>query len=189
MANATQVTTGKVRFSYVHAFEPYTQNAGQEPKYSMTILIPKTDKATMAKIKAAIEAAKENYSNRNNGKKLPQNLKTTIHDGDGVRESGEEFGEECKGCYVMTVSSKHKPLIIDSQKLPITDPLEVYSGCYGRVIINFFVYNTAGRVGVSAGLNGIMKLHDGDPLGGGIITDADWDDDWTDTDNGEDWLS
>lgn len=179
MATSTQVVTGKVRFSYVHAFEPYSNN-GQEPKYSVTLLIPKTDKATLKKIKDAIEASKKIFSDKNNGKALPPNIKTTLHDGDGYTENGAEFGPECKGNYVITVSSKTKPVIIDAQKLPITDPTDLYSGCYGRAIINFFVYNTAGRIGVSAGLNGIMKLYDGEPLAGGVITDSDWDDGWED---------
>lgn len=179
MATSTQVVTGKVRFSYAHVFEPYSNN-GQDPKYSVTLLIPKTDKATLKKIKDAIEAAKKIFSDRNNGKPVPPNVKTTLHDGDGYTENGAEYGPECKGCYVINVSSNVRPVVIDAQKIPITDPTELYSGCYGRAIINFFVYNTAGRIGVSAGLNGIMKLYDGEPLAGNIITDADWDDGWED---------
>ena len=175
----SQITTGKVRFSYVHAFEPYSNNGG-DPKYSVTLLIPKTDAMTMKKIKDAMEAAKENFSAKNNGKKLPANLKNTLHDGDGLTENGQEYGPECKGHWVISVSSNNRPVIVDANKLPITEPTELYSGCYGRAIINFYVYNTAGRVGLTAGLNGIMKLHDGDPLAGGVVTDADWDDDWTD---------
>lgn len=182
MAASTQVVTGKVRFSYVHAFEPYSNNGG-EAKYSVTLLIPKTDKPTLKKISDAIEAAKQIFSDKNNGKKLPPNIKTTLHDGDGYTENGAEFGPECKGHYVISVSSNRKPVIIDAQKNPITDPTELYSGCYGRAIINFFVYNTAGRVGISAGLNGIMKLYDGEPLAGGVISDADWDDGWEDEDD------
>mgnify|MGYP002769815507 CR=1 FL=1 len=175
MANATQVTTGKVRFSYVNIFEPKAQDNGVE-KYSVTLLIPKADTVTMKKIKSAIDAAKKVYSEKHNGKSAPG--KTTIHDGDGVRPSdGEEFGAECKGHYVMTVSSKNKPLIVYPDKSLITEPTEVYSGCYGKAIINFFAYETAGNRGISAGLNGIMKLEDGEPLGGAVITDSDWEQD------------
>ena len=81
----------------------------------------------------------------------------------------------------MTVNSNNKPVIVDATKAPITEPEEVYSGCYGRAIINFYIYDTAGNKGVTAGLNGIMKLGDGEPLAGGHVTDADWDDDWDDT--------
>lgn len=177
---ATQITTGKVRFSYCNLFTPRAAREGAQAKYSVTLLIPKTDKATLRKINAAIEAAKAAYLARNNGKKLPANLKHTLHDGDGERPNGGEFGPECKGHYVMTVSSNRPPVIVNADKTPLTDPQELYSGCYGRAIINFYVYDTQGNKGVTASLNGIMKLHDGEPLGGGVITDSDWDDDWED---------
>lgn len=179
MASATQITTGRVRFSYCNLFTPKAMDNGPA-KYSVTLLIPKSDKNTIGKIKNAIEEAKKLYMQRNAGKKLPTNLKNTIHDGDGERPNGGEFGEECKGHYVVTVSSKNPPVIVNSDKTPITDPQELYSGCYGRAIINWYVYDIQGNKGVSAGLNGIMKLSDGEPLGGGVITDSDWDDDWED---------
>lgn len=182
MANTTQVTTGKVRLSYCNLFTPRAVAEGSEEKYSVTLLIPKSDKQTLQKIKIAMEAAKVAYNEKNSGKPLPNNLKSTLHDGDGERPNGGEFSEECKGCYVITVSSKNKPVLVDADKLPITDPQELFSGCYGRAIINFFCYNTNGNRGISAGLNGVMKLHDGEPLGGGVVTDEDWDDGWEDPD-------
>ena len=180
MANATQITTGKVRFSYLNVFSPRAINEGDQPKYSVTLLIPKSDKATVKKIKDAMEAAKTSYMQRNSGKKLPASLKHTMHDGDGERPNGGEFGEECAGHYVMTVSSKNSPVLVYSDKTPITEPKELFSGCYGRAIINFYVYDTNGNKGISAGLNGLMKLYDGEPLGGGVVTDSDRDDDWED---------
>ena len=174
----TQITTGKVRFSYVNAFTPKIMPDGVTEKYSVTLLIPKTDKHTLAKIKSAIAAAKELYKQKKPGKKLPTNITTTLHDGDGERPSGGDFGPECAGCWVITVSSKNKPVIVYANKTPITEPTELYSGCYGRAILNFYVYDTQGSIGITAGLNGLMKLEDGEPLAGGIVTDAVWDDDW-----------
>lgn len=183
MATATQITTGKVRLSYCNLFTPKAPQQGGQEVYSVTLLIPKTDKATLQKIKTAIEAAKQNYLQRNAGKKLPTDLKTTIHDGDGEKPNGGDYGPECRGCYVMTVSSKNRPVLVHADKTPLTDPTELYSGCYGRAIVNFYVYDTAGNKGVSAGLNGVMKLYDGEPLSGGVVTDSDWDDDWDDADD------
>lgn len=94
--SATQITTGKVRFSYCNLFAPKAIQDGAAEKYSVTLLIPKSDKRTIQKIKDAIEEAKKVYLARNNGKKLPANLKTTVHDGDGERPNGGEFGPECK---------------------------------------------------------------------------------------------
>ena len=177
---STQITTGKVRFSYVNLFTPKSPMGGGDPKYSVTLLIPKSDTATLNKIKAACEEAKAKYMERGNGKKLPANLKTSLHDGDGERPNGGEFGQECKGCYVLTVSSKNKPTIVNADKTPLTEPSDLWSGCYGRAVINFYVYDNAGNKGITAGLNGIMKLYDGEPLGGAVVTDKDWDDGWED---------
>ena len=162
---STKVTTGKVRFSFCHIFEPQEPLGGGDAKYSVTLLIPKADKPTLGKIKAAIEEARELYCKRNGANALPVKPNTTLHDGDGLRDSGEPFGPECKDCYVITVSSKQKPIICDSQRNIITDPTEVYSGCYGRASINFYGYNAAGRKGISAGLLSVQKLHDGEPFG------------------------
>ena len=179
MAQATQVTTGKVRLSYLNVFKPRAQDDDSLEKYSATLLIPKSDAATLAKITKAIEAAKELYREKNNGKSAAA-FKSTLHDGDGERPSGGEYGPECKGHYVITVSSKNKPVLVYADKTPIIEETELYSGCYGRAVLNFYAYSQAGNKGISAGLNGIMKLHDGEPLAGGIITDEDWDDGWED---------
>lgn len=176
---STKVTTGKVRFSFCHIFEPQEPLGGGDAKYSVTLLIPKADKPTLARIKEAIDEARELYCKRNGANALPIKPNTTLHDGDGLRDSGEPFGPECKDCYVITVSSKQKPIICDSQRNIITDPTEVYSGCYGRASINFYGYNAAGRKGISAGLLSVQKLHDGEPFGTTGSVD-DFDDGWED---------
>lgn len=178
----TQITTGKVRFSYVNLFSPKLMPDGTTEKYSVTLLIPKTDQRTLKKIDQAIKAAEENFRAKNPGKKLPAKLPTTLHDGDGERPTGGEFSPECKGHMVISVSSRNRPVVVAADKSPITDPQEVYSGCYGRAVLNFYAYDTNGNKGISAGLNGVMKLEDGEPLAGGVVTDADWDDDDDDDD-------
>lgn len=163
----TEVVTGKVRFSFLNVFAPKASQSGGEPKYSVTLLIPKSDTATMKKIWAAMAAARENYCNRNGASSMPPKPSHTIHDGDGLRPGGEEFGPECKGCYVITVSCKadQRPGVYDAFRNDITDPSEIKSGDYGRAHINFFCYNTAGKKGVSAGLLAVQKLCDGEPFG------------------------
>lgn len=171
---ATKLTTGKVRFSYVNAFEPQKPQGGGDAKYSVTLLIPKADTVTLGKIRAAMAEARENYVSRNGANSMPAKPVHTMHDGDGVRENGDNYGPECKGCYVITVSSKTKPIVVDSQRNIVTDPSEVYSGCYGRASINFYCYNSNGKKGISAGLLGLQKLHDGDAFGTvGSVSDFD----------------
>ena len=162
---ATKVITGKVRFSYVNIFEPKKNEDGTDGKYSVTLLIPKSDTVTLGKIKEAMTEARENFCKRNGATALPQKPVHTLHDGDGTRDNGDPYGPECKGCYVITVSSKQKPVIVDNFRVAITDPGEVYSGCYGRASINFYGYNSNGKKGISAGLLSIQKLHDGEPFG------------------------
>lgn len=173
-----KITTGKVRFSFCNVFEPKAQGDNGELKYSLMLLIPKSDTATLGKIKEAIAETREEYCRRNGASALPANPITPLHDGDGLKpNSGEPYGPECKGHYVMNVSSKNKPGIVDRNRQEIIDPSEVYSGCYGRVSINFFGYSNK-KKGIGAGLQSIQKLHDGELLGGSRGSADDFDDDY-----------
>lgn len=184
---STKVVTGKTRFSFCHIFEPQAPVGGGEPKYSVTLLIPKSDTTTVQKMKEAVTEAREAFCNRNGANALPLKPTTTIHDGDGTRDNGDPFGPECKGCYVITVSSKQKPVIVDNFRNDITDPGEVYSGCYGRAAINFYGYSTNGKKGISAGLLSIQKLCDGEPFGT-VGSANDFDDGYTDNEGDNDLL-
>ncbi len=166
--DATNVTTGQVRLSYVHLFQPYANQPGQEPKYSTTILIPKSDFATKQRIDAAINAAiQKGITGTWNGARPPQPA-VPIWDGDGVRKNGEAFGPECKGHWVVTASSKQQQAVVDANMNPIISQTEVYSGMYGRVNLNFFAYSNSGNRGIGAGLGPVQKLADGEPLGGRV---------------------
>lgn len=185
---STKVVTGKVRFSFCHIFEARPSQNGGDPKYSVTLLIPKSDTATLGKIKQAMEEARENFCKKNGATALPPKPNHTLRDGDGLRESGEAFGPECKGCYVIPVSSKLRPIIVDAFKKDITDPAEVYSGCYGRAAIDFFGYNKNGKKGITAGLLSIQKLHDGEPFVT-VGSADDFDDDFKDDEADDDFFS
>lgn len=161
---STKVVTGKVRLSYAHLFEPFSNIDGQEPKYSVVILIPKSDKATIKKLRDAQQAALQNGKERIFGGRVPQNWRDTLRDGD--EEADLERNPEYEGHMFMSVSSKTKPGIVDRDVQPILDSTEIYSGCYARVSINAFPYNVSGNRGVSFGLNHVQKLEDGDFLGG-----------------------
>lgn len=183
MINSTLMVTGQVRFNFVNAFRPKKWTFGGDEKYSVTLLIPKTDVATIAKIRNAIEAAKTWYLSKHPDKQLPSDLNNPLHDGDGERPNGGEYGDECKGHYVMSVKSKSKPKIVYSDRsTPIVDPQELYNGCYGRAMINFFVYDVKGNKGISAGFVALMKLSDGEPLTGRTITSDSWGDELNDVD-------
>ena len=179
--NPTHVVTGKVRFSYEHIMKPYANTStdpSAEPKYSATVLVPKTDTTTMTRINAAIAAAKKRgvetkkYRDGTPLDKLP----TPIYDGDGYRADGyTEFGPECKGMWVFTAScaQDRKPGVVDAGGNPILDPTEIYSGIWGRVSVDFFPYNFAGKQGVGCSLCNVQKLADGEPLGASRPSAAD----------------
>ena len=179
---ATKIVTGKVRFSFVNVYEPKVPQSGGDAKYSVTLLIPKSDKRTLEKIKAAMEEARENFCKRNGANALPAKPVNTLHDGDAPKKNGDDYGPECKGCYVISVSSKQKPVLVDEFGNETNDPNCIYSGCYGRAAINFYGYSQQGNKGISAGLLSLKKLHDGEPFGT-VGSAADFDDDWMDDDD------
>lgn len=156
----TKVTTGKVRLSYAHLFEPHAIE-GNEPKYSVSVIIPKTDTETLKAIKEAVAEAKELGKGKFGGK-VPANLKTPLRDGDIDRPDDEAY----VGCYFLNANSKNKPGVVDINVQPVMDSTEVYSGCYGRLTLNFYAYGASGNKGIAAGLGNVQKLADGEPLGG-----------------------
>lgn len=162
------ITINNVRFSYCNLFQPQAR-PGQEPKYSVTILVPKSNTGAKAAIDQAIaQAIEAGVSKCWNGVRPPQPA-ICVHDGDGARPSdGQPFGEECRGCWVFTAASKKKPFVVDAQVQNIIDPTQVYSGMWGNVNVNFFPYNSNGKKGIGCGLNGVQKTQDGEPLGGRV---------------------
>lgn len=164
----TKVVTGKVRLSYAHLHEPHAIE-GNEPKYSVSLIIPKDDKETLKAIKEAIEEAKEQGKSKWNGK-IPANLKTPLRDGDEERPDDEAY----ENSYFVNANSKRKPEIVDLRGNKGLGEDEVYSGCYARVSINFFGYNAAGNRGIGCGLGNVQKLDDGESLGGASRAEDDF---------------
>lgn len=170
-----KVLTGEVRLSYCNLTTPRAAQQGGEPKYSVTLLIPKTDVATKADIDAAIQAAaNEALSKVWNGARPPQ-LRVPIYDGDGVRPSGVPFGDECKGHWVMTASTKNKPQVVGIDNINCElSPADIYSGMYARVTIRFFGYSNSGNKGIGCGLGNVMKTRDGEALAGSASASVDF---------------
>jgi hypothetical protein len=160
----TRVVTGKVRLSYVHVFEPNAVDPDDEPRYSCTLLIPKSDRRTMDALRRAQQSALEAGKDTRFGGKIPGSWADTIHDGD--EEADLERNPEYAGHYYMSVSAKKRPGVVDRNVQPILDSTEVYSGCYARVEVGAFAYNSKGKKGVSFGLNNVQKVADGDSFGG-----------------------
>lgn len=156
-----------VRFSFVNLLTPRAAQSGGDPKYSATILLPKSDLAGKQRLDAAVEAAIQAGIPSKWGGVRPARPSIPIHDGDGVRPSGEPFGPECKGHWVFTASAnlEYKPQVVGPDLQPIMSAADIYSGMYGNVSIRAFPYFAAGKKGVGLGLEAVQKTRDGEPLG------------------------
>lgn len=182
--NPTKVITGvNTRWSYVNAWEPKSINGGA-PKYSVSLIIPKSDTKTIEKIQTAIQAAYDEGQGKlkGNGKSVPalSVLKTPLRDGDAERPDDEAYADS----YFINANSGTAPGIVDADRQPILDRSEVYSGVYGRASINFYAFNSNGNKGIACGLNNLQKIKDGEPLGGKSRAEDDFD-----TEEDDDFLS
>lgn len=171
----TKIVTGKVRLSYAFLFNPRSNFEGDDPKYSTTLLIPKSDKETLRKLRAA-----QQHVLKTKFGKVPGKWKDTIHDGD--TEADLETNPEYADHFYVSVATDRKPGIIDLNRDPILDSTEVYSGCYARVSLNAYAYDhKTGGKGVGFGLRHVQKVSDGEPLGGVLTSpEDDFDDDFAD---------
>lgn len=163
--NPTKVITGvNTRWSYANVWQPKSINGGAE-KYSVSLIIPKSDTVTINKIKAAIQAAYEEGESKlkGNGKSVPPlaALKTPLRDGDVERPDDPVYA----GSYFINANSATAPGIVDADRQPILDRSEVYSGVYGRASINLYAFNSNGNKGIACGLNNLQKIRDGELLG------------------------
>lgn len=177
IVNPMKVITGRdTRWSYANVWEPKAI-AGGTPKYSVSLIIPKSDTATVEKIKEAIQAAyKEGEAKlKGNGRTVPPltSLKTPLRDGDAERPDDPAYAN----AYFVNANSSTAPGVVDADRQEIINRSEVYSGVYGRASINFYAFNTNGNKGIACGLNNLQKIADGEPLGGKSRAEDDFLDD------------
>ncbi|KAF5052077.1 hypothetical protein DSECCO2_412350 [anaerobic digester metagenome] len=182
--NPLKVVTGPdTRWSYVNAWEPKSINGGT-PKYSVSLIIPKSDTKTIEKIKAAIEAAYHEGESKlkGNGRTVPPlaALKTPLRDGDVERPDDPAYAN----AYFMNANNSSAPGIVDADRQPIIEHSEIYSGVYGRASVNFYAFNTNGNKGIACSLNNLQKIRDGEHLGGKSNAEDDFA-----TEDDEDFLS
>ena len=181
--NPTKVITGvKTRWSYANVWQAKSIN-GSAPKYSVSLIIPKSDTKTVTAVKNAIQAAYEEGQSKlkGNSKSVPAltTIKTPLRDGDAERPDDEAY----KDSYFINANSATAPGIVDTARNPIIEHSEVYSGVYGRASINFYAFNSNGNRGIACGLNNLQKISDGEPLGGKTRAEDDF------ADEDEDFLS
>ena len=174
VTNPMKVITGpNTRWSYANVWEPKSINGGT-PKYSVSLIIPKSDTKTVARIKSAIEAAylEGEAKLKGNGKAVPPlaAIKSPLRDGDIERPDDAAY----ENAYFINANATTAPGIVDADRNPILTRSEVYSGVYGRASISFYAFNSNGNRGIACGLNNLQKVCDGEPLGGKISAENDF---------------
>jgi hypothetical protein len=180
--NPTKVITGpQTRWSYANVWDAKSINGGT-PKFSVSLIIPKSDTVTVNKIKAAIQAAYEEGESKlkGNSRSVPplSAIKTPLRDGDAERPDDPAYANS----YFINANSTTAPGIVDADRNPILERSEVYSGVYGRASINLYAFNTNGNKGIACGLNNLQKIRDGEPLGSRSRAEDDFDIDDDDDD-------
>jgi hypothetical protein len=159
----TRVVTGKVRFSYFNALAARKNELSGKEEFSTQVLVPKSDTETVAALKAAAKAALVAKF----GDKIPKNVRNPLRDGDTeTKQDGSPLGAEYAGCFFFNAKSTNKPGAVDQHGMDLIGANDIGSGDFGRVSLNAYAYSQAGNNGVSFGLNNIMLLAKGDPLGG-----------------------
>lgn len=171
MAKTNRDVTAAGRLSYPNLFTPRAANDQAAPKYSATLLISKTDTATIQRVQAAIDAAVQDGVERHVFKQPidPAHSKyPPLRDGDLPNDSGEPRGPEFAGHWFIAAKAgtQRKPFVVDQQLQPIIDENDIYAGCYVNMAVQFFAYENSGNKGISAALVGVQFAKDGERLGG-----------------------
>ena len=160
------LTVGEVRFSYMNVFKPRAAKEGQQEKYSVTCLLPKSNVEMYNRLMSELRAeALGEAEGKLKGVSI-DHVRHPVHDGDGVKQDGTPYPEECKGHWVFTASAnpEYPPRVVDQNVMPIMDQSKIYSGAYGYVAIGIYAYSNQTK-GIAFGLNGIQKSKDGEPFG------------------------
>lgn len=185
--NAAKIITGVCRLSYANIWQAKSINGGT-PKFSTSVLIPKSDTVTIAKVKKAIQAAYEEGEGKlkGNGKSAPTiaSIKTPLRDGDTERPDDEAYA----GHWFLNANSNTAPGVVDINRDPIIDTSEIYSGVYARICLSFYAFNSSGNRGIACGLQSVQKVRNGEPLGGKCKAEDDFNDGFQ-TDEDEEFLA
>lgn len=161
---SSRIVTPKARASYPHVFKPSAFQGEGEPKFSINLLVPKTNDEFIKNLRGLQDAAtKALYPPT----KKPQNFEVW-----GITDGDETDDSAAAGCWVIKASNKSRPAIVDKDAVQIIDELEVYGGCYVRANINAKAYGTASKGGVTLELNVVQKIADGEAFGGAAAVKA-----------------
>ena len=189
---ARKVVTGKVRCSYVSVFAPRLNTNSNEMEYSMELMIPKSDTATVSAVKKAMKASEAfKFPKGRPNPKLKEWYDPLIDADDAMALDAEDNEvplttkrPETKGCYLLRVKNKEAVPIVDRNRQPVLDQSEFASGDYARASINAHPFDVGKNAGVTFFLNAIQVVGKGEPLGGGVNVETEFDD-WDEEEEAE----
>jgi len=172
--------TDEVRVMFVHLMEPKQTRNGKN-RWSVTALIPKSNQKLVGDIWGRIlKTSNEAWPGvaeaiLRKGNPLKDGDTTMFEDASDPTKIGKlkkEFYPEFAGHYFVDCGSFNPVGVADpSGSMLITNPTEVYSGMWCRLLLNCYTYQNE-RTGVNLGLKAVQKTRDGERIGGGGPVDA-----------------
>ena len=167
------------RGGYVNILEARPLPQSDKMAWGMQCMFPKSDV-----VKAWVEELKQVYAQvltdkfgQQEAQKIAKVLLAKksfpVRDGDDPGDAGAlSNAEQLQGHYFVNANNKFRqPHIIGAMGKPVDPAIltldDVYSGAWYRVMLEFWYYDTAGNKGISTSLTAVMKVKDGDNLGGG----------------------
>ena len=169
IVKGSKVVFGPCLLSYTHLFKKYSPDGGgDDGKYMTNVLIPKSEKETLAAIEEAVNNARQTATASKWGGKEPKKLDLPLRDGEDRED------DVYAGHYYLNAKCSTRPGIIDAHGAPIVDEEEIYSGVWAYVSVTFYGYDVSGNRGVASGLNNIKKFKDGERLGGRQSAESDF---------------
>lgn len=165
-----------VRFMWPYVFEKRPNDDGED-KYEVVIQIPYANKKAIGLFEDAIdEAISRGYSGelseKSTFKKGTKESALKLPLKDGADKADDDYADLFDGYMFATARTDRRPKVLDVNGQEIIDPEEMYSGAIGAVSITVYPYNNKSQ-GVGIQLNHIMKLDDGERIGGGGVSAED----------------
>lgn len=172
--NKCHLFVGECRSSYAHVASPIVDKVSGRKKYSVSLLIPKSNTKAVSMIEDAIKEAKILGKDTKFGGKIPPDarLKLPLRDGDDVYPEDPAYAD----MYFITANSEDAPSVLErganGKSVPMFDPNEFYSGCWCVAAVDFYAFNFEGKLGIAVALKGVTKTRDDVPLSGKTTVSA-----------------
>lgn len=175
LSTMEKYVTGRVILQFINFKEPFSFNEKDNPKYSVTILIPKDNKAEIDNLKKII-----NKHWKESGLSDTKNGQFPLKDGETIYNEkiaeGKEMDETIKGFYQFKSTTKFKyKLVTKDPKINFTGEESEIKGYWCRLSINVYAYKSGSNCGVTSFLNAVQAIEPSgiDIPGGSVANDFD----------------